>query len=701
MEAIVSQFFDSIKAVKSNYKKYDTWEQQQADDVEKRRYLSKKLDLPKDKVELTRAKAKAVFNASDIMDKRSEDNCANMEQATGLLGLAVVLPLLYVNSPKADKVNPKLKLILTALPWVAALGLIFWGNAQQKESSRIGRFQAKQTDLKDAKNFVIYTPQQIDVAKKIADKAPDKSEKKDINGFFSGMKQILKDRGDYKKNVMQKAGNDEEIKRLLNKNYTPEQLAQGEEDKEAIVNIVKDVNMSAENYSENVENVFDIVAFLSAVTDIPVTIAAKKITDKFKNLPERTKLFIPAAACMIYPALIGFWATKEKKEGSRVGRFVKRQEILDNPELIMAYSDEQLKLAKDIKAPKAKKGFFNDISNNIEFFGKYLKDRKAYNEYKKTTLKNNQKLNDILMQTKVSDKQLKDAQNLQEKTFRAFDKIDEMSQRYSEDTEAATELAKIVIEMAIAFIPMGLAVALLFGLKKGALSVSGIVKTISKMAFKKDSSIRTFVESAHGVIKKDKSLKKDLLNVVLSLKAKEEEEIIKKQEAQARIFNHPELKKLFTDFMSKPEIDKSMQKLKNIQLDKPDEVIKTGVEIFKEHSKQGPVSKWFTNLSFDILKLSFSSKIKNIAPVKKAIKETGKESDIINKAISKIKEYYNNYKTLSKTILFGGGLIMLGIPVVLSLAVASLFTNIQLKAGKIGIMKAMEEIDNPKLFVND
>ena len=80
MEVNLSQFINSIKDVKKNYTKYDGWEQNQADDAAKREHLSKTLELPKDKVELTEAKAKNVIRAAEILDKKSEDNCENTEK---------------------------------------------------------------------------------------------------------------------------------------------------------------------------------------------------------------------------------------------------------------------------------------------------------------------------------------------------------------------------------------------------------------------------------------------------------------------------------------------------------------------------------------------------------------------------------------------------------------------------------------------
>lgn len=487
----MSQFLDSIKDVKKNYKKYDNWEQNQADDVAKRRYLSKKLELPKDKVELTRSKAQAVFRASDLLDKRSEDNCANMEQLTGMITMATMFPIAgafsyyQLNLAKKNKtVGIKQSSYVMALVLFAGIGLSLWSNVKQKEASRIGRFQAKQNELKDAKNFVIYTPEQIEAAKILVKNIPNK-DKKDISKLFTEMKQMSKDKVEYKKWLKQRINNEDEIEKLLNTEFTSEQISQGEEDKEIIVNIVKDVNMNAEIYSENVENAFDTIGLMSMITDIPIYIATNKILKSFKNIPSIIKTTAPLAACAMFSLATMFWATHEKKQASRVGRFAKRQEILDNPELIMAYSEEQLKQAKDIKVPDLKKGFFQKINDNFTFFKKYLKEAKEYKRYKDTTAKENEKIYAALNKSEISKKQLTEASNLQEKTFRTFDKIDEMSQRYSEDTEAATEIVKQIISPAFTIIGSTIPFFAIKAIQKGKFPLRKIIKMTSNIVLKR------------------------------------------------------------------------------------------------------------------------------------------------------------------------------------------------------------------------
>ena len=107
----MGQFFNSINEVRKNYSKYDNWEQAQADERAKKEYLATTLDIPKDKLELTKSRAETVIRASEIMDARSEDNCQNMEMFTGLIStfppLALVLSQPYLIRYADSKINAK------------------------------------------------------------------------------------------------------------------------------------------------------------------------------------------------------------------------------------------------------------------------------------------------------------------------------------------------------------------------------------------------------------------------------------------------------------------------------------------------------------------------------------------------------------------------------------------------------------------
>ena len=201
----MGQFFNSINEVRKNYTKYDDWEQVQADERAKKEYLAQNLEIPQDKIELTNKRAQTVVRATEIMDARSEDNCENMEQLTGILSSIPIFGLAFAQIPlvnfadrkltskikdkmkkideelkgktyadeqtkiklkeysklskKAAKISRKVQtrgpFVMLGLMLASTIGMILWSTTKQKEASRIGRYQAKQNELKGLENFVM------------------------------------------------------------------------------------------------------------------------------------------------------------------------------------------------------------------------------------------------------------------------------------------------------------------------------------------------------------------------------------------------------------------------------------------------------------------------------------------------------------------------------------------------------------------
>ncbi|MDD3435746.1 MAG: hypothetical protein PHC64_01190 [Candidatus Gastranaerophilales bacterium] len=666
----MSQFIDSITDVKKNYKVYDTWEQEQADDAAKREYLAKTLDMPKDKVELTRAKAETITRAADLLDKRSEDNCQNMEQTTGIIGLVTLLPAIF-NEQISSKLsrfvgNSKLptSLAITIASFVVGLGIILWGNSKQKEASRVGRFQGKKHELNDVKNFVIYTPQQIEAAKILVKNMPDKKNTKSVMQIFQDMKQMSQDKQEYKKWLEEKLKNPEDIQKVLNTQFTPEQLAQGEEDKEIITNIIKDINIKAEEYCENVETSFETLSFLSTLGTIPIALGIKKLLSlkAFERMPGELKGIFVGFASILYMLGVMSVGLSEKKKASRVGRYVKKKEILNNPEVLMTYNDEQFKQAENVKAPKKKQGFFAGIIDDFKFLPTYIRDRREYFKYSQTEAKEKEKLYDALKQTDVTQEQLTDAKHLQEKTFTTFDKIDEMSQRYSEDVEAGTEVAKSSFSMAWTIGSFALGTLITLGAKKkltnGTMPVHKIVRTISNIVLDKSSSIRQSIIDFCKKANNDKGLKEMLSKAFVD------------RDVRANLFQKREIQEIVTPIIGEfsPNIDNVGQLGSTLE----------------KHFRKDPVSKWFRKLAGEIIALRYIP-----------MENSGATKDIF----TELTEFCKNYPTLIKSTIVGmipGLTLLFGIPY----AFSAWLTNIQKKAGKIGIMKAVNELDHPQLFVN-
>lgn len=668
----MSQFWNSIREVKKNYKTYDAWEQDQADDAARREYLSKTVDIPKDRAELTKQKAKVVLRAADLMDKRSEDNAQNMERTFNIVTLGVIFsisPLFQLIKKSIPKIKEtKFQLIQLATIAASGIGLSLFGAKKQKEASRIGRFQAKQHELKDIKNFVIYTPEQIEAAKILSKQIQNTKDNKSLSKMFEDAKQISKDKKAYKKWLEEKIDNKEDIKKLLNTDFTPKQIEQGKQDKELVTNIIKDVNIKAEEYSENTENAFDTIGSISVLGTMPLAYGLYKILDKFKNISPKMKARVSVLSYFIFNIGLIAWGTSEKKQASRVGRYVKTQEIMKNPNTLVGYSDEQMQQAEHIEAEKQKKSFMGGIFDDFKFLNQYVKDKKAYNSHK-SIQKQEEKLYEALKKSEVSENQLKDAKNLQEKTFMTFDKVDEMSQRYSEDIEAGTEIAKQGVSLSwgiVSVVGFGFLAAL--G-KKGRLPIHKLLKGVSNISLNKQSSVKKLVDEAYTIIKTDKNLKREFNKAIFSEKSRK------------ILLNNAELSPILAElgikaFNKLPEI---------IKEENPIPVIK---KILNKHFKQDPFSKWVRSFSVDIAKIWIKKK-KNIELPKEAEEQL---------KLNLIKNY-KNHKTFWNTLGIAC-LPFLGIFVSVPFAFNSWMTNVQKKAGRIGVMQAVNDLDNPKLFID-
>ena len=713
----MGQFFDSIKNVKNNYYKYDQWEQAQADERARKEYLAKTLELPEDQVELTSKKAETVIRATEIMDRYSEDNCEDMEQATGIAAAVTIMAgslagqaaTNHIHKSVTDKITNKINAVKqklsdhslpkeikeaqlnelkflnqrlskagkqipiyalvanTVITLGLAAGMILWGNSQQKKASRIGRYQAKQNDLKDITNFVIYTPEQIAQAEEIAKKIPDKKERSGLIKIIKELQAIGRDEKAYKQWLASK--DDKEIEKLKSLNLTPEQLKTANEDKELIVDAVKEINIKAEEYSENIENAFDTLGMLSWLIAIPAGFVINSVM-KLLKLPQKIRTPISFLVPLLTSISLSTSGTIVQKEASKVGRYVARKDLLNNPARLMAYSDEDMQKAEKVKAPEQKKTVFEKIANSFVFLNTYQKDKKEYNNYKKNIAQKQEKLQKAFEQIPISNEQRKDAEKLQKKVFLAFDEIDEMSQRYSEDVEAGCEIAKNVMGNLWGLGIGGASIWIAIAAAKGKFPISKLANTITNIGLKKDSTLRNAVNNLYNTLKKDKKLMHEFH---LALTSNNLKYFLKKPKSKEILTAYNKLKREVKNLSKNGNgLSESIQNRKVFE------------ELLKPHLKTGKVATWVRNLITEGSQLWAATKLNKVMP--DLVKQTGLNN-------------WKNYKTLIGTGLVAG-VPILGIIFSIPYAFNAWLTNIQKKAGKIGIMQAMNKIDDPRVFAD-
>lgn len=696
------QLFDSIIDVKQNYKTYDAWDKKQDDRRAQKEYLAKTLDIPQEKRDEVRAKTKAVVRATRIMDGRSEDNCENTEMIVGALA-AIPAMILYfltmhfgpkifhkkqideINKQLGDKnlskemeqnLDKKLKefrtksankttylaLVVTA---ISTIGGIFWSNSKEKEASRIGRYQARTIELQNAANFVMYTPEQIKEGKKIAKTIKNPPEDKGISKIWNEFTDMMNDKKAYKE--WQKSKDPNELEKLKNRKVTPQQMEKAIQDKELIVDVIKDINNTAEDYSENMENAFKTLSMTSFLLIAPLTLLTNLLLTGVKA-SAKIKWIASAAVGFLVPPLLFIQGTSQQKDAARVGRYVAQRELLKNPDKLLAFSDEEMKKASHIKSDTKPQTFWQKMKQNFKFLKTYKKDLKEYEEYKKTIKQEEDKLYRALKKVPITEKQKLEAKQLQQNVFRAFDQVDEKSQRYSEDVEATCEATQNIISMIFNF-AIGGAFLVPFMLKK----VQNANWVVNKF-FDGNSIIRQNLNKITQILKNDKTRLKEFNK---SFKNGD----LKTYLSQEKNADIKKLADPITEERNKifEEIGKG-------------EELKT---VLGKRMKDSIFGKYFRNLLIDIAQLKRDSLIQI------ARKNNIPEADIENISKSLDKEFnYKNYATLINTGLVAG-IPVIGIFIAIPYLINSYFTNIQKKAGKIGVMQATKALDDPRIFVPD
>jgi len=486
------EFLNSIKQVKSNWVPYTKWSNEQDDKDFQRQELYKKVQQTPEELERASQYGRTIVDAINTMDQYSVDKAEDVEMASqnvqgviapatlavgfgiGALGTKTKFVQNLINKcaksyPKHSFMFSQAAVMIPAVIFstiVMSLTMIK-AKAYEKEASRVARFQSREHELNDPKKFVLYSKEQIEEAKQIAKTLPDIPEKnkKSLNplsGYstaIKSIKQLTQDHDNYLKwRDEHKVAEKQRMENLEKANISPEELKAAKTDQDNLSRTVKKVELYSQNYLANTDAAISSVLGLEVVTGG----LAGGIVSGIVKLLQKTKILsanssklaiIKVLAPVLAPAFLclgtSFYSIKAKKEAARVGRFKAKQELLSDPRNFINYNDEQMQSVKDLKAPKVNKGLIEKAKDNVMFFFQLMKDVKKYDKYQKTEGKEELKLDQALLQVKVSDKQVQDAKSLQKNSFRAFEKIDEMAQRYSDDTEAATNIVK----QAFAFVP--------------------------------------------------------------------------------------------------------------------------------------------------------------------------------------------------------------------------------------------------------
>lgn len=487
----LTEFVNSVKQVKSNWNPYKDWEKQQEIHEAQRKELEKKVQIPNDQLDHAANYGRTLIDTINVMDTYSINKAQDVEVATqSVMNIPIVLasfiPLRSIHKLNGESLfsGKPIKLSSYGLPFLSlaviyTLGIGF-NKYLEKQASRIARYQSREKELKDPRNFVIYDNEQINAAKQIAKTLADlpKKEKKSIfsqipdsiatiKSLKSDYKDYNKWKEDYKKAEQEKIAH-------FDANTPKEELNEAKNSQESILGAIKHIEIVSQNYLNNAEMALNTLTETELVGGVIigsiVSRIAKLLTGEsniFENIfNSTTKEPITAGklgkiALICAPAIVPFTAIivtalltiPLHKEAAKIGRYKAKQELLEDPKNFISFSDEQIDSIKNIKVPDSKeKNFLDKFVDQFKFLIKFYKDYKEYEKYNKTQKIEEEKIDKALKSLNLKPGQLEEAKSLQKKVFMSFEKMDEKVQRYGDDVEAATDISRRVLSQVIGLV---------------------------------------------------------------------------------------------------------------------------------------------------------------------------------------------------------------------------------------------------------
>lgn len=422
-------------------------------------------------------RGKVLIRAIDVMDEYSQKRAEDMEVATetavgygldaaifgGAAAGAVIGNLKPVKNflmkhfgkDKYTKyIGKGLPLGIGALAgMIAAFPMYAWAAKAEVAASRRGRFEAMRKDLKNPKGFAVLTEAQIKEAEQKAQNIVIDNGKKSpfsISNGFKTLKEMATDSKEYRAHKKQFDLELLEAEKHMNDEMTPEEILKAQKDQQLLTKLVEKIDIASQDYAENAELATQalVVGTLGFGTLFNLLLSKALKAMKIKSEGKITAIAQIAAA--IIPVILSIASAQIQKQASRVGRFKIKQDLLNNPSKLVYVADENIADLKDVNVIQDRKeGIFKFLAHAWE-------NNREYNNYKKTTAKQEEKFYKAIETLELTPEQMKDAQTLQRNTFKTFNKVDEKSQKYSESIEALGQA--IALPVSLLFTGIGLVI---------------------------------------------------------------------------------------------------------------------------------------------------------------------------------------------------------------------------------------------------
>jgi membrane protein len=413
-------------------------------------------------------RGKVLIRAIDVMDEYSQKRAEDMEVATetavgygldaaifgGAAAGAVIGNLKPVKNflIKHFGKNKYSKYIGKGLPlgigalagMIAAFPMYAWAAKAEVAASRRGRFEAMRKDLKNPKGFAVLTEAQIKEAEQKAQNIVIDNRKKSPFSFSNGFKTLREMATDSKEYKAHKKQFDLELleaEKHMNDEMTPEEILKAKKDQQLLTKLVEKIDIASQDYAENAELATQTLVAGTLAFGTLFNLLLSKALKAMKIKSEGKITAIAQIVAAIIPVILSIASAQIQKQASRVGRFKIKQDLLNNPSKLVYVADENIADLKDVNVIQDRKeGLFKFLAHAWE-------NNKEYNNYQKTTAKQEEKFYKAIETLELTPEQMKDAQTLQRNTFKTFNKVDEKSQKYSESIEALGQAIALPVSL--------------------------------------------------------------------------------------------------------------------------------------------------------------------------------------------------------------------------------------------------------------
>ena len=375
---------------------------------------------------------------------------------------------------------------------------------------------------------------------------------------------------------------------------------------------------------------------------------------------------------------------KLQKASARAGRYLAKRELEQDPNNFIGYSDEELKSVENVKAQK--EPFGKRFKEYITFIPRVIGEYFEYKKYQNSTAAKNRAIKEELVKSaNVDEKQLKDAKNLQRKMFNTFEKVDDKSQEYSESVEAVTEIAKPLV--LLAGIATAISPAAIIGIQvaRGKIKAGSVIEKVTKFLSEKTNFL------------KGKRVKNYLSDVNKNIV-----ELTKDMKATQKV----------TDEFS--EFDIPFDAIKNILKEMKAGIKGMNEKEFFEYINSDYVPYWLRSIAQGSNKKQIDTILDNLEKIGNNIPQKDLEEifetikKVVEKDPQKAIELLKDSKNVKNILLTKGikkvGAITAGtwaaLNFVVTFAIESYLAKLQKEAGRLGVMKAMQELDDERFYAN-